>query len=407
MSALITQGPVAPLFSPAFVQNPYPTYREHLAGPPVQPLAALPGRWAVFRYAACAELGRDARLSAARRVPYFFPAAAQERVELEDLFQHLSRWILMKDPPEHTRLRKSMNTGFSPSAIERLRPRVLGVVDDLLRELESVSEPDLIRDLAYPLPVRVISRVLGVPDSLHARCVSLSSDVSTWLFDPLRTAGAARAAQAAVRELVAMFETVIRERGSNQEDDLLDLMLAIARQAGMAPEELQAQCVLLLGAGHVTTRNLIGNGIYTLLRHPEALADVRRSDLAVRAAVEEVLRYESPIQAYGRGAAEDIDFEGVLIPAGASVVFMIAAAHRDPRHVPDPDRFDIHRKHNRHLAFGADAHVCLGSTLARLEGQIAIGETLKRFPTLKLLDPEPAWSPIYALRGLKHLRVRL
>jgi cytochrome P450 len=407
VSAIVTQEHVAPLFSPAFVQNPYPTYREHLAGPPVQPLAALPGRWAVFHYAACAELGHDPHLSAARRVPYFFPAAAEERVELEDLFQHLSRWILMKDPPEHSRLRKSMNTGFSPSAIERLRPRVFSVVDDLLRGLECMAEPDLIRDLAYPLPVRVISRILGVPDSLHARCVSLSNDFSTWLGDPMRTAASARTAQAAVRELVAIFETIIRERASSHEDDLLDLMLAIARQAGMAPEELHAQCVLLLGAGHETTRNLIGNGIYTLLRHPEALADVRRSDLVVRAAVEEVLRYESPVQAYTRGATEDIEFEGVRIPAGSSVFFMIAAAHRDARHIPDPDRFDIHRKHNRHLAFGADAHVCLGSTLARLEGLIAIGETLKRFPTLKLLDPEPAWSPIFALRGLKHLPVRL
>ena len=407
MSATVTQEPVAPLFSPAFVQNPYPTYREHLAGPPIQPLAAIPGRWAVFHYAACAELGRDTRLSAAARLPNFFPAAAEERLELEDLFRHMSRSILMKDPPEHSRLRKSMNTGFSPSAIERLKPRVFSVVDELLRELESVSEPDLIRDLAYPLPVRVISRLLGVPDSLHARCVSLSNDFATWLFDPLRTAAAGRAAQVAMRELAAMFETIIRERVSSHEDDLLDLMLAIARQANMAPEDLHAQCVLLLIAGHETTRNLIGNGIYTLLRHPEALAEVRASELAVRAAIEEVLRYESPVQAYGRGATEDIDFEGVRIPAGKSVFFMIAAAHRDPRHVPDPDRFDIHRQHNRHLAFGADAHVCLGSTLARLEGQIAIGETLKRFPALKLLDPEPTWSPIYALRGLRQLRVQL
>jgi cytochrome P450 len=340
-------------------------------------------------------------------VPYFFPTAAEERLELEDLFHHVSRWILMKDPPEHGRLRKFMNTGFSPSAIARLKPRVVSVVDGLLRDLESVDEPDLIRDLAYPLPVRVISRLLGVPDWLHARCVLLSNDFANWFADPMRTAASAQIAQAAVRELVTIFETIIRERASSSAGDLLDLMLAIAKQASMPPEELHAQCVLLLIAGHETTRNLIGNGIYTLLRHPEALAEVRASDAAVRAAVEEVLRYESPVQAYGRGASEDIDFAGVRIPAGSSVLFMIAAAQRDPRHVPDPDRFDIHRKHNRHLAFGADAHVCLGSTLARLEGQIAIGETLKRFPALQLLDREPAWSPLYGFRGLRHLRVRL
>jgi cytochrome P450 len=340
-------------------------------------------------------------------MPYFFPVAAEERLELEDLFHHLSRWILMKDPPEHSRLRRSMNTGFSPSAIERLKPRVVSVVDDLLQDLESVEEPDLIRDLAYPLPVRVISRLLGVPDSLHATCISLSNDFANWFGDPMRTAASGRVAQAAVHELVTIFETLIRERASSSAGDLLDLMLVIARQACMPPEELHAQCVLLLIAGHETTRNLIGNGIYTLLRHPEVLAEVRAGDAAVRAAVEEVLRYESPVQAYGRGASEDIEFAGVRIPAGSAVYFMIAAAQRDPRHVADPDRFDIHRKHNRHLAFGADAHVCLGSTLARLEGQIAIGETLKRFPALKLLDPEPAWSPIYAFRGLRHLRVRL
>jgi cytochrome P450 len=403
----VFQQSAAPLFSPAFVQDPYPTYRAHLAGPPIQPLTAIPGRWAVFHYEACSELGRDPRLSSARRVQNFFPAATEDRLELDDLFQHLGRWLLMKDAPEHGRLRKFMNTGFSPSATERLKPRVVSIVDEVLRDLELVAEPDLIRDLAYPLPVRVISRLLGVPESLHGKCIALSNDFATWFGDPTRTVAAARTAQIAVRQLVALFETIVLERAGKNEGDLLDLMLEIATQAGLTLEDLYAQCVLLLAAGHDTTRNLIGNSIYTLLRHPEALAEVRTSETAVRAAVEEVLRYESPVQFYGRGATEAIDYGGVCIPAGAAVFFMIAAAQRDPRHVPDPDRFDIHRKHNRHLAFGVDAHVCLGSTLARLEGQIAIGETLKRFPALTLVDTKPDWSPIYAFRGLRRMRVRL
>ena len=407
MNETRTQEAAAPLFSPAFIQNPYPTYRQHLAGSAVQPLAAMPGRWAVFHYEACSELGRDPRLSSARRVPNFFPVRSDERLELDDLFQHLGRWILMKDAPEHSRLRKFMNSGFSPTAIEKLKPRVASVVHELLGQLELVAEPDLIRDLAYPLPVRVISRLLGVPDSLHAECMSLSNDFATWFGDPLRTTAAGRTAQAAVRQLVALFETIIRERTGRNEGDLLDLMLEIARQAELTSEELYAQCVLLLIAGHETTRNLIGNGIYTLMRHPEALAEVRASETAARAAVEEVLRYESPVQAYGRAATEDIDYGSVRIPAGSAVFFIIAAAHRDPRHVADPDRFDVHRKHNRHLAFGTDAHVCLGSTLARLEGQIAIGETLRRFPALALMDTAPDWSRIYALRGLRRMRVRL
>jgi len=340
-------------------------------------------------------------------VPNFFPVGADDRLELDDLYKHLGRWILMKDAPEHGRLRKSMNSGFSPAVIEKLKPHVVSVVEELLRQLELVAEPDLIRDLAYPLPVRVISRLLGVPDSLHAECVALSNDFASWFGDPMRTTAAARTAQAAVRRLVALFETIVRERNGKKEGDLLDLMLEIARQAELTAAELHAQCVLLLIAGHETTRNLIGNGIYTLLRHPEALEEVRASESAVRAAVEEVLRYESPVQAYGRGATEDIDYDGVRIPAGSAVLFIIAAAHRDPRHVSDPDRFDIHRKHNRHLAFGTDAHVCLGSTLARLEGQIAIGETSRLWGAGLVLRKEvcaDCAGRISALVGYRFLR---
>src|SRR5262249_46737698 len=157
------------------------------------------------------------RWSPLRRVPISSPLGPDDRLELDDLQKHLGRWILMKDAPEHGRLRKSMNSGFSPAVIEKLKPRVASVVEELLRQLELVAEPDLSRDLAYPLPVRVISRLLGVPDSLHAECVALSNDFATWFGDPLRTAVAARTAQAAVRRLVTLFETIVRERDGKKE----------------------------------------------------------------------------------------------------------------------------------------------------------------------------------------------
>jgi cytochrome P450 len=162
---------------------------------------------------------------------------------------------------------------------------------------------------------------------------------------------------------------------------------------------------MLLFGGHETTRNLIGNGIYTLLRHPGAYEELRNDESLLPAAVEELLRYESPVQAFGRVVKTDLEVEGTPLPAGSGITFMIGAAHRDPRQYPDPDRLELRRPHNRHLAFGGDAHVCLGSTLARLEGQLSIGAVARRFPALRLMDAEPDWGPNFAFRGLNSLRV--
>jgi len=163
---------------------------------------------------------------------------------------------------------------------------------------------------------------------------------------------------------------------------------------------------MLLVAGHETTRNLIGNGIYSLLKHPDTLAEVRGDESLWPAAVEELLRYESPVQAFSRSVKADIDIDGKALPAGSAIVFMIGAAHRDPRQYSEPDRLDLRRPHNRHLAFGGDAHVCLGSTLARLEGRQSIRAVIQRFPALSLVDERPDWGTNFALRGLTTLRVR-
>ena len=399
---------VAPLYSPAFVQDPYPTYRQHLAGPIVQASTTRRGVNLVFQYQACAALMRDPRLSSASRLPAFFPLESAERLELADLREHLGQWLLLQDAPVHPRRRKLMNAGFTPAVMERLRPRIDAIVRRLLEALEVAAEPDLIRDLAYPLPVLVISALLGVPEALQQRCVVLSNDIAAWMGDPLRTIASGRRAQAAALELVEVFRASIAARREAADDDLMGLLLAMAREdATLTPAELHAQCVMLLFAGHETTRNLIGNGLYTLLSHPAALADVRTDDAAVRAAVEEVLRYESPVQGFGRGVTADIEYAGARLPAGTAVIFMVGAAQRDPRQVTDPDRFDIHRPHNRHLAFGADSHVCLGSTLARLEGQVAIREVARRFPRMELVDQRPDWGPNPGFRGLSTLRVRL
>jgi cytochrome P450 len=395
-----------PLFSPGFFRDPYPTYQQHLAGPALQRLQIRSDVWAVFRYEACMSVLRDSRMSSARPAQALVAVSDDERVEFADFIEHAQRWLLFLDAPAHPRLRKLMNRGFAPLTVAKLRPRVAAAVDELLRKAESGAHFDLIGDFAYPLPVRIISELLGLPESLYDRCIQLSTDIAVWLGNLRRTPEEARRAGAAVKELTGYFEAVIRERRDAEHEDLLHLLLNIARtEPGITAADVHAQCVLLLVAGHETTRHLIGNGIHTLLTHPAEFREVRANPELVPAVVEETLRFESPVQAFARATSIDLEIDGMPIPAGSSIIVVIGAAHRDTRQFENPDRFDIHRKHNRHIAFGGDAHVCLGSTLARLEGQLAIEALAARFPELRPVDEAADWAPNFAFRGLRSLKV--
>ena len=395
-----------PLFSPEFLRYPYPTYRQHLEGPALQRLQIRSDVWGVFRYDAVMSVLRDSRMSSVRPVQAMVAVPDEQRTEFASFIEHAQRWLLFLDAPAHTRLRKLMNRGFAPLTIEKLRPRVVAAVDELLRKAESAPQFDVIADFAYPLPVRIISELLGLPPSLYERSIALSTDLANWLGNLRRTAEDARRAGAAAKELTGYFADVIRERAGTRHEDLLHLLLDIAAtEPGITVEDVYAQCVLLLVAGHETTRNLIGNGIHTLLTHPDEMSEVRANAEVVPAVVEEILRFECPVQAFGRTAAAELEIEGVTLPAGSSITLVIGAAHRDSQHFEHADRFDIQRKRNRHLAFGADAHVCLGSTLARLEGQVGIAALVERFPRLRLADPTPDWGTNFAFRGLRSLRV--
>jgi cytochrome P450 len=404
MNAPLESAP--PLFSPGFLRDPYPTYQQHLAGPALQRLQIRSDVWGVFRYEACTSLLRDSRLSSVRPPHAIVVAPDEARAEFADFISHAQRWLLFLDAPAHTRLRKLMNRGFAPLTVGKLRPRVAAAVDELLLKAHSGAHFDVIGDFAYPLPVRIISELLGVPESLYDRCIELSTDIASWLGNLRRLPEDARRAGAAVKELTGYFEAVIRERQDAEHEDLLHLLLSIARtEPGITAEDIHAQCVLLLVAGHETTRNLIGNAIHTLLTHPGVLSEVHANPELVPAVVEETLRFESPVQAFGRSTSCDLEIEGTPIPAGHSISFVIGAAHRDPLQFENPDRFDIHRKRNRHIAFGADAHVCLGSTLARLEGHLAIEALVARFPDLRRVDETADWGSNFAFRGLRSLKV--
>jgi cytochrome P450 len=312
------------------------------------------------------------------------------------------------DPPEHTRLRKLLNKGFSAAAIEQLRPQVEHIVDLMLTPLQQGSEIDLMHEFANPMPVRIILEMLGIPQELRDTFVEWSRAIAVFRGNPTRTVEEAKAAQDALLELTEFFRKNVAERRRNKGDDLISLLIDIEEEGEvLTEEELYAQCIALLFAGHETTRNLIGSGMYTLLQHPEATAELREQPEIIRSAVEELLRYESPVQFTARVLKEDIEVCGQPIRKGWTVLCMLGAANRDPKQFKEPDQLDLKRLNNQHLAFSAGLHFCIGAQLARLEGQIALLNLVQRFPRMKLNAIRPDWASTFGFRGLKALPVTL
>lgn len=409
MSETVTALSAKPFLTEGFFENPYPTYKRFLQEGPIHYLDFRGrGIWAVFSYADCSMAVRDPRFSARRADVLLLALSAEQRGHYAELARLLNLWMLFLDAPQHTRLRKLMNKGFSPAAVESLRPRVESMVDRMLDALPSNCEVDLLREVAHPLPVRVIAEMLGIADAKQEDLVRSSDAVATFLGNPARTEEQVRAAQDAVLELTEFFANTVKERRKHKSSDLISLLLDIEEEGEvLTEEELYAQCIMLLFGGHETTRNLVGNGMYTLLSHRDEAAELRDNPEMIRSAVEELLRYESPVQYTGRICAEDLDICGVRLCRGESILFLNAAANRDPQRFEEPDRLNLKRANNPHLGFGAGAHFCIGSQLARLEGQVAIWNLLRKFPHMRLAQSKMAWIPNLGLRGLKELRVVL
>jgi cytochrome P450 len=301
-----------------------------------------------------------------------------------------------------------MNKGFSPAAIESLRPQVEKIVDRLLMPLRKNRRIDILPQLAHPLPAYVIAELLNVPEPLHQQFIGWSNAIANLLGNPYRTMDDLAAAQQAVHGLTTYFREAVAVRRKQKGNDLVSLLMEIEEDGDvLTEEELYAQCVMLLFGGHETTRNLIGNGLYTLLRHPEQASELREHPELIRSAVEELLRYESPIQYTGRMVLEDFDFCGVQARRGQEIIFILGAANRDACQFKEPDRLDLKRGNNPHLAFGAGAHFCIGNQLARLEGRVAILKILQEFPDMRPVSTEAEWLPNFSFRGLKTLLVEV
>jgi hypothetical protein len=316
----------------------------------------------------------------------------------------LSKVLVFMDAPDHTRLRGLVGKAFTPRSVERLRPRIAALTDELLAPLHDAGHFDVIDDIAFPLPVTVICELLGVPAEDRALFRRHTRDLTVMLdrdVTPEQLGGAAAAALTFAAYLVPLFE----QRRRAPRDDLVSALVA-AEEAGdrLGADELLTTVVLLLTAGHETTMNLIGNGLLALLRNPDQLELLRARPELMPSAVEELLRYDSPVRLTVRTALVDTTVEGESVRAGEQVVAMLDAANRDPAVFEAPDRLDITRDAHRHLAFGAGAHFCLGAALARAEAQVALA-ALVALPDLDLAIAEPVWRPIVSFHALESLPV--
>ena len=394
------------LASPGFIADPYPVYRILRETDPVYYSRAW-GVWVLTRYNDIVGILRDTqRFSNVGRFATLLdqlPADVQD--EVAPLRRHYSAGLIQADPPDHTRLRGLVRNAFSARTIQNMRPRVELIVDDIIDRLHPRGRFDVIRDLAYPLPVIVISELLGVAAEDREQFLVWSQDLGgLQATGGAKTDHAKRAARA-IQEIEDYFHQVCAERRRRPHNDLISQMIA-AQESGdkLSNDELINMCVTFLFAGHETTKNLIGNGIWILINHQEQLEELRQVPSLMTTAVEEFLRYESPIQRGWRRVTENVQVGGKHIRAGELVFLMFGSANRDPGQFPEPDRFNIRRADNRHLAFGYGVHFCIGAPLARMESPIAIGTLLRRLPNLRLEHPVEWYESIH-VRGPKSLRV--
>ena len=405
MNEQIQPSKGAPLFnpwSPEFIANPYRSY--HMLRE-TEPMHYMPlGLYVASRHADIATILRDKRFG--KDFIGRMTRRAGPQILEEPVYRSMSHWMLQLDPPDHGRLRSLVVRAFSARRIEDMRPRIQAIVDDIINYVEPRGHMDLIADFAYRLPVTVICDMLGIPEG-DREIFHASSRTGGRLLDLAPLSPAEIQEQNAFNLSMADYFQHLFELRRRQPGDDLTTHLVQAEEAGdkLTNEELTANIILLFGAGHETTVNLIGNGLLALHRNPDQLRLLRNDPSLAPNAVEELLRYNSSVQVTGRTTLEDVDeIGGIPLAKGQSVVCLLGSANRDPAVYADPDKLDIRRTDIRPLSFGGGIHYCVGAQLARLEGEIAINTLLRRLPSLRIDDTEhPDWRQTFVLRGLNKL----
>ncbi len=380
--------------------DPWPTYDRMRAEAPIWQNSD--GITLLTRFADCEAVLRDVRFSASK--DHADPPRVLAEGDPRSLMDGDAAPLIFLDPPDHTRLRKLVSKAFTPRTIERLRPRVQELVDGILDRAADEGGLDVVAELGYELPVIVICELLGVPLDDRPQFAGWSSDAARLLDDDLSPEVLNDGVAAAINFAV-YFDGLFAARRRAPGDDLVSGLLAAEEQGvHLTEDELRSIVVLLFVAGHETTMNLIGNGAYALLRAPDQQVRWRDDPSLDGPAVEELLRFDGPVHLTGRIPTEDVEINGHRFRRGKPVVTLVSAANRDPARFGEPSQLDVGRADNHQLTFSQGIHYCLGAALARLEGQVAVGSLIRRFPDIELAA-EPSYRDHFVLRGLKELRV--
>jgi cytochrome P450 len=363
--------------------------------------------WVLTRYDDVLDALKDHRRFSSERTRATNPLVQQlESYRLSSGPLGTTPTILSIDPPDHTRMRGLVNKAFTPRQVERVRPHMQEIADELLEALPEPGRMDVVADFAVPFPIIAIAEMLGVPATDRERFKAWSTDIAATLSGPFLPQDVLDRAVSSSNELADYFRGQIAQRRAEPRDDLLSALCAVEEQGDLLSEdEMIATCILLLIAGNETTTNLIGSGMYTLLQNPDERRRLQADLSLMPGAVEEMLRYEPSAQMTSRVVAEPLELRGQRMEPGQVVLVSLAAANRDPAVFPDPDRFDITRSPNRHLAFGQGIHYCLGAPLAVVEARIAFESLLRRMPDPQAAFEAPDWGPSFVLRGPKSLQV--
>jgi cytochrome P450 len=394
------------LATPQGRADPYPLYEQMRAQARANRTSF--GPYVVNGYDECQAVLRDPRLGRGLRLEEasadLFGDTGSRQGEFLEMSQHN---MLMADPPDHTRLRRLVSRAFSPRQVERLRPAVHGVVAELLDTMARGGDVDFMAEFALPLPMAVIGELVGVPGADRAALQPHVRAAAKGI-EPMLCSEETDAAIAALTALSEYFGALLEERRHQPRDDLLSSLVETRESDDrLTDDEVVQTSILLFAAGFETTTNLLGNGLLALLEHPGQLQDWRANPQIASSAVEELLRFDSPVQFNLRTALEPADLLGEPLVRGDRVVVLQGAANRDPARFENPDALDLRRADNVPLSFGWGAHHCIGAPLARMEGEIAFNALLARFPSLELLDAEAHWRQSFTLRGLMELRLRV
>jgi hypothetical protein len=364
--------------------------------------------WVLTRYEDVKRVCLDTNMSSDRLRPFFAALPSQEAGRLSDLIRYLTLWMVFRDPPEHTRLRKLTAKVFNARSFQALRPRIESLTSWLLGTLGEREEFDFITEFAGPLPALVIMDMLGVPRAELPSLKRLSDEMALFIGSTRDSPEKYARAEAATGEMAEVFRRLIAARRRNATCDVLaELMGAVEDGERLSEDELVATCIILLFAGHETTTHHLANGLAALLRFPGELRHLREDPALAAPAVEELLRYDGPIGALVRIVREEHSLHGKTMRPGQRVFLLMNAANRDPRAYADPDSLDLRRHGPPHLTFGFGAHICLGFPLARLEGQIALPAMLARWQSIEAAAEHPEWLDSMVLRGMKAFPVRV